>query len=217
MIRAVYASTDNVSFDKLLKVSDRETAIRACEAYNRKKGMAIAFGRYLATVLEAEYLQKEVSEIKLRHDSDGRPFFDSCKEYVSISHCENMVLVCISDKNVGCDIQTPKRFHPMAHKNCFVPSDYEFIVSSDNPDEAMNLVWTRRESMIKILGPKEARQYSYADATEVCQRENIEFHEDTIAGMKVCIAGDKEEEFRIRECDEAVIRSIQTEISVKNR
>ena len=42
MIRAVYASTDNVSFDKLLKVSDRETAIRAGEAYIRNQAWAVA-------------------------------------------------------------------------------------------------------------------------------------------------------------------------------
>lgn len=190
MIKAVYAYIDDVPFDKLLKASDSDTAMRAQAAYNKRKGTAIALARLMAVRCEAQYLNKSTDEVILCHEPEGRPYFKNQEEYVSISHCDNAVLVCISDNPVGCDLQSVKSFHPGAHRRFFTPEDYDYIVSSENVDEAMTTVWTRRESIIKILGAKEARKHSYGDLSEIKKSYGIDFYEAVLKDMKVSIAGE---------------------------
>ena len=77
----------------------------------------------------------------------GKPCLPQLPDFhFSLSHSGNMVLCAVSDEEVGCDIELPRRF--------FHPAEQEWLFSQPEAEQstAFFRLWTCKESFLKALG-----------------------------------------------------------------
>ncbi|MGN0569012.1 MAG: 4'-phosphopantetheinyl transferase family protein [Candidatus Fimenecus sp.] len=93
----------------------------------------------------------DMGVLNLHYEKNGKPLADNC--FVSISHSENMIAVCTSDKPVGIDIEyidDSRNFCRLAER-FFKDSELEFF---NRRKDAVSFyeIWTKKEAYSKILG-----------------------------------------------------------------
>ena len=100
--------------------------------------------------LAAEALIKMGAE-NLHYNEKKKPLADNC--YVSISHCEHMVAVCISDKPVGIDIEKINRDRAVDKiaNRFYHGKELSYFKENHTPD-AFFEIWTKKEAYSKIGG-----------------------------------------------------------------
>lgn len=87
----------------------------------------------------------------LHYNEKKKPLADNC--YVSISHCENMVAVCTSDKPIGIDIEkinTQRDWDKIANR-FYHGKELEYFNENHTADVFFE-IWTKKEAYSKIGG-----------------------------------------------------------------
>ena len=87
----------------------------------------------------------------LYYGEKNKPFADNC--YVSISHCENMIAVCTSDKPVGIDIEkvnSDRNLDKIANR--FYHGKELRYFKENHTADAFYEIWTKKEAYSKISG-----------------------------------------------------------------
>lgn len=82
----------------------------------------------------------------------GKPYFKNIE--FNLSHSENYVLIALSNKPVGIDIEIPKEnfdFEPIL-KNTFGSDEINYINSHIPRKESFLTLWTRKEALLKATG-----------------------------------------------------------------
>lgn len=100
--------------------------------------------------LAAEALIKMGAE-NLHYNEKNKPLADNC--YVSISHCEHMVAVCISDKPVGIDIEkiNGDRDVDKIARRFYHGKELSYFKENHTPETFFE-IWTKKEAYSKIGG-----------------------------------------------------------------
>ena len=128
----------------------REAALRYVKESDRK--LSLAAFLLLQGALEKEYGIMEPPLFSF--GPHGKPFLRDYPDiHFNMSHCSEAVLCIVSDSPVGCDIETVEKSLDMdLCKYCCSPLEIEAILSSDNPEVAFCLLWTRKEAFLKWTG-----------------------------------------------------------------
>lgn len=106
--------------------------------------------------LQAGLMIHEALESKGRNDDEiiitdnGRPTIEGMD--FNVSHSGDYVMLVVSDKKVGCDIERIKDRNYSVARKYFSESEKEWMAESDNMDLAFYRIWTARESYIKLTG-----------------------------------------------------------------
>jgi 4'-phosphopantetheinyl transferase len=95
------------------------------------------------------------NEIRIAYSNKGKPFLMDREDVrFNVSHSGNWVVVALSDRRVGIDIEEIKPAKIKIAKRFFTDSEYSDLVSrekSDQPGYFFEL-WTCKESYLKALG-----------------------------------------------------------------
>lgn len=73
-------------------------------ATSNNKILSIKAKELLKEVLKEEYLI-DIYSLSMVYNEYNKPYFKNCPIYFNISHCENMIALIISNKEVGIDIE----------------------------------------------------------------------------------------------------------------
>ena len=113
-----------------------------------KQGVA-GYNLLKYTVKDVWGIDEDLSNIKL--SPNGKPYTDKYK--FSISHCNGLVCVAISDKEVGVDLEceTTQRKWDRLSRRVLTKEEKENI-NTDN--KTMTINWTKKESVFKLLGDR---------------------------------------------------------------
>ena len=114
----------------------------------------------------------DMGVLNLHYEENGKPLADNC--FVSISHSENMIAVCTSDKPVGIDIEyidDSRNFCRLADR-FFKGKELEAFNNSPNALTFYE-IWTKKEAYSKILGSGTAELFKGFD---VFSLNNAVFH-----------------------------------------
>ena len=101
--------------------------------------------------LQIEYGLSELPEIVF--GEYGKPYFKSHPEiHFNISHCPKAVVCAINHEHIGVDVECINQFdeelaHYISSKN-----EFENILSSPDPSLSFTILWTRKESYLKLTG-----------------------------------------------------------------
>jgi len=87
----------------------------------------------------------------LFYDEVGKPFLKDNK-YISISHSSMYVVIALSDKNIGVDIERKNPKISLVQRK-FIGDEQSFI-EKDLEKEYLSIIWSAKESLYKILGLK---------------------------------------------------------------
>lgn len=93
--------------------------------------------------------------VEVWRDEYGKPRVAGAENvYVGVTHSENLLLVAVSEKEVGIDAEKAERRvkNPLAlAKRYFCADEIEFL--GDNPtQEAFCDMWVKKEAVAKLLG-----------------------------------------------------------------
>ncbi|NCA67621.1 MAG: 4'-phosphopantetheinyl transferase superfamily protein [Clostridia bacterium] len=89
-------------------------------------------------------------EVKLAKNPKGAPYIENSDKEISLSHKGNYLVVALSDKKVGVDLEKiyAKDTHQKIASRYFTPMENEYI---NSPLRFFQL-WTRKEALGKLLG-----------------------------------------------------------------
>lgn len=96
-----------------------------------------------------------LDKIQLKYNKWGKPeLMNNIGIHFNISHSNEWVIVGISAKPIGVDIQKIDKIDLSIAKSCFSKDENEYILSlpSDEQKDAFFKLWTLKEAFIKAKG-----------------------------------------------------------------
>ncbi len=105
-----------------------------------------------------------IPEIKIK--SGGKPYFENCNIYFSISHSKSTAVCAVSEGEIGVDIERldKNRDYLSLAERYFTEKEYEKIKKSENIKELFVKYWTAKEAYIKFTGEGFKRGMNYFEA-----------------------------------------------------
>lgn len=114
-------------------------------------------GRLLAKTAIAEHLKCKAEEISIDLSANGKPLLQGHPELgLSITHCENAVVVAVANTNIGIDVEKIERFK----KNEMISTDFfskeilesitHFSSKLKQPKQLAAQYWTAIEAVVKL-------------------------------------------------------------------
>lgn len=83
----------------------------------------------------------------------GKPFLPDYPDiHFNISHCQKAIAVAVSDKPVGIDVESFRRFSDGLLDKTMNSSEKAVILASESPEETFAAYWTRKEAVFKLIG-----------------------------------------------------------------
>ncbi|WP_374462456.1 4'-phosphopantetheinyl transferase superfamily protein [Chryseobacterium sp.] len=72
--------------------------------------------------------------------------------HFNLSHCENAAACYISERPVGVDVEKIDSFDSNFAQYVLNPQEYQQVEISENSAIEFTLLWTKKESLIKLIG-----------------------------------------------------------------
>lgn len=125
-------------------------ALRYRQEHDRRLSLAVYL--LLQEALKKEYGIREVPEFI--YGPHGKPALKGHPEiHFNLSHCRQAALCVVSDRPVGCDVESvPAVLDMDLCRYCFNEEETAGILSSENPPLAFTKLWTRKEAYLKLTG-----------------------------------------------------------------
>ena len=101
-----------------------------------------------------EFVKDKISDIEISIDENGKGRIDNRDNlFFNISHSKDYVVLALSDKEVGIDIQEIKPLKANVPKRFFTDLDNEYIDQNEEErTERFTKVWSAKESFAKLTG-----------------------------------------------------------------
>ncbi len=142
----------------LVSKSRQEKIKKLKHASDRKRS-------YAAGLLEREILSAHgLTMDDIFYNEHGKPLVNGL--YYNLSHSGDYAFGVVSNVAVGCDVERIKEPKPAVAKRFFSEKEYQSFLESENPAETFYMIWTRKESYIKMTGQGLAQ-----DLTSFCTIE----------------------------------------------
>ncbi len=95
----------------------------------------------------------EAGEYTVRYNDEEKPLLICHKDlYFNISHSGDYVVLAISDKEIGCDIQEIRPYNPKVAVRHYCENEKHLIEESDSKDSVFIRLWALKESILKFTG-----------------------------------------------------------------
>lgn len=96
--------------------------------------------------------QENINSYSIIYGEHGKPYLKDNPVYFNISHSESVVILSVSDSEIGCDIEyIGPNVNNIASKY-FTDEENEYIDSSSDKVKAFFEIWTLKESFMKATG-----------------------------------------------------------------
>lgn len=150
----IYLNDDIAGFDieaalPLLSDQRREQTLKFRYELGRKTCAA-------AYLLLCQGLQQEygITERPLfGYGEHGKPFIVGHPDiHFNISHCREAVLVVVSDRPVGADVECIREYKDSLVRYTMNDAEIARIEQSDHPEVAFIRLWTMKEAKLKLSG-----------------------------------------------------------------
>lgn len=91
---------------------------------------------------------------KISFSPYGKPFFSASEFSFNISHSGCFVVCALSADNLplGIDTEKKKKANPHIVKKCYTFEEQAEMSGNEDPDHLFTTIWTRKESIGKLLG-----------------------------------------------------------------
>ncbi|MBO5592003.1 MAG: 4'-phosphopantetheinyl transferase superfamily protein [Prevotella sp.] len=150
----IYLNDDLAGFNfedalPLLSAQRREQALKFRYELGRKTCAA-------AYLLLREGLKKEYGITEppvFEYGEHGKPMIAGHPEiHFNLSHCREAVLCVVSDRPVGCDVESIREFHESLVRYTMNDVEVRQIEQAPRPDVEFIRLWTMKEAVLKFSG-----------------------------------------------------------------
>lgn len=150
------------------------------------------------------------------YGKNGKPYLKNGDVFFSISHSGKYVICCISESEIGCDIEEIRDYNPKVGKRFFTPKEYELLSNKETEDILFAKLWTLKESILKKEGTGISGgldTYCFADyiGEESFTAYGCDFYSCRSGDYMIsvcCEKSDKEKEFVSKEKFAEFVRSL---------
>lgn len=101
-----------------------------------------------ASLLMIDYLKLK-DETNLQYEENGKPFLKNGPKF-NYSHSGDLVILVISKKEVGVDVQKIEEKNLKYKEGIFSKEELEFI--NKDPLNNFHVMWTQKEALMKLYG-----------------------------------------------------------------
>lgn len=110
----------------------------------------------LKNVTSKDVLQRIADDYDIKNynivkNDYGKPYFDNSNIYFNISNSGLVTVAVVADKEIGIDIQKIKYNEAIVNRT-FTESEKQYLKNSDDKEKSFTLIWTMKESYVKMLG-----------------------------------------------------------------
>lgn len=130
--------------EKILAKKDPEARQRTLAGYMLAK-------RYVSA-----FCNVKPEELEFAFGQHGKPYIINQKVHFNISHCQNYVVLAVSDSPIGIDIEIVREFSAVLAQKKFAEQEVEYIAAAGregrNMQQAFYEVWTAKEAFLKYNG-----------------------------------------------------------------
>lgn len=112
------------------------------------------YSEVLVRILIHQKLGLPNSEIVFEKNKYGKPYLKGYENFhFNISHTKNAIVVGVSEKAIGIDVEKIKGANLDIAKRFFIQNEYEYITDcKKNVDKRFYEIWTKKEAYIKYVG-----------------------------------------------------------------
>ena len=140
----------------------------------------ISSQEFLSKILKENY---NIDKYELIYNEYGKPFLKDNNLFFNISHDNNLVVIAISDKNIGIDIEylTYNRF---VLKKSFNEKEQHKVNDKVNKEKEFTKIWVMKEAYVKMKGTGIITDLKDIDTTKIKNIDIIDNEEYIIAICK---------------------------------
>lgn len=169
------------------------------EVFYRYVENGVPLSKTSKLLLEEMILKKgyDVEGLVFLKDDNGKPYIKNCPFFYNISHVEGIVVVAISEQEVGVDVEAfEKRFSYINKKERLerllqkIATANEKEKIHDNIMKELQILWTKKESYLKRIGTGIRVDLKQIDTTTNW------YHVEQIEPYTITVNLEKEEEVR---------------------
>ena len=139
------SSALDCAFKKMSDERKKETLALVSESKRNQKIAADMLCRQM--LAEAKGIDNE--NISFNKSSTGKPFAENSNFKFSISHCGNLVVCAVSEKEIGVDVEKIRDIRLKAAEKFASKTELEYI---GNSLERFFEIWTLKEAFFKCKG-----------------------------------------------------------------
>ncbi len=119
-----------------------------------------------------------VGFLRIKKTPLGKPYIEGYPEYyISVSHCDGMILFASCTSPIGIDIEKRRENHEKISERFFTENECEKIKNAHVPADEFLLVWTRKESFVKMTGEG---LKTPLDSFDVYEKNNYVYKTDSV-------------------------------------
>ena len=115
------------------------------------KAYALSLGAELLLLAALQELGGPMPPLEISRGEGGKPRIAGGPEF-SLSHSGERVLCALSDEAVGADIQQLRPYDPALVRRFFTAEEGAWLEEQRERDLAFSLLWSLKESYVKLLG-----------------------------------------------------------------
>ena len=86
-----------------------------------------------------------------RYNEYGKPYLEQ-GPFFSISHCKEAILVAMSEREIGVDVESIRRADDSLVRRTMNAVEQAQIAAAQDPQRAFIALWTRKEAVLKMRG-----------------------------------------------------------------
>ena len=91
-----------------------------------------------------------ITEASVKRTEKGKPYLPENTAYISVSHSQDLIGICVADEEVGIDLQFSRGVNTQKIANRFFSrQEAEYLKSQEN-ENAFFRLWTRKEAFAKL-------------------------------------------------------------------
>lgn len=114
----------------------------------------VLYSELLLRIILCKELNISNKEIVLEYNDYGKPFLRNYNHFCfNISHTENAIVIAISDKCIGIDIEKIQTINLSVAKRFYTDFEKKYLFQSQEKIyERFYEIWTKKEAYIKYIG-----------------------------------------------------------------
>ena len=108
----------------------------------------------LEEALAKRGITKDICDLTITRDKNGKPHFSTLPLFFSISHSRSVCAAALCNTPVGIDVEfiDTTRDIKAISKRFFSLAEHERVCASNLPSDTFYAFWTKKEAFAKILG-----------------------------------------------------------------
>lgn len=150
-----------VYVDEHIEDFDLQAALAEISEQRREQALRFKFERGQRTCVLAYLLLKKglreeygiTGNPLFEYGEHGKPFIVGHPEiHFSLSHCHEAVACVLSNRPVGIDVESVRRYKEDVVRYAMNEQEQQLIAASERPEVAFIRLWTMKEARLKLTG-----------------------------------------------------------------